>query len=257
MEKVSVIIPTFNRFECLLHAIRSVLNQTYTNIEIIIVNDCSTEQEYYSFDFQKAFGEKVYVVHLPKNSRQIYGDVVVGGGHSRNIGMMLASGEYIAFLDDDDYFLPTKIAKQVAAMKSTNCAMSCTEAYGGNGKYDPTKTYRTWHYQGIYWSLLHKIFHRKLPLLHQMYKDSVNVWTPSALHAHNCTCGGSSIVVKRSLVEKAGYFPICENAEDWKYWKQLIQYSNCVHLREPLTYIDRNHGGGRQYQQKHLFIFPA
>lgn len=250
MELVSVVIPTYNRFQCVLNAIRSVLSQTYKHIEIILVNDGSTEQNYYTFDFQQEFGNNVFVVHLPKNSREIFGDYVLGGGHSRNIGMMLASGEYIAFLDDDDQFLPTKIAKQLDAMKSTNCAMSCTEAYSGFGHYNSNKVYPTWHYEGIYWPILKQIFrdNNKLSLLHQMYKDNINIWTSSALQTHNCTCGGSSMVVKRSLVQQAGYFPISEHAEDWEYWKRLIQYSDCVFLREPLTYIDENHGGGRQYK---------
>ena len=55
MDKVSVIIPTYNRFKYLLNAIKSVKQQTYSNIEIIVVNDCSTQEDYYTFDFKKEF----------------------------------------------------------------------------------------------------------------------------------------------------------------------------------------------------------
>ena len=51
MNKVSVIIPTYNRFKNLLNAIKSVKNQTYKNIEIIVINDCSTQKEYSEIDF--------------------------------------------------------------------------------------------------------------------------------------------------------------------------------------------------------------
>ena len=52
MDIVSVIIPTFNRFKYLLNTIKSVKEQTYNNIEIIVVNDCSTEKEYYEYNWK-------------------------------------------------------------------------------------------------------------------------------------------------------------------------------------------------------------
>ena len=51
MDKVSVIIPTFNRFKYVLNTIKSIQEQTYKNIEIILVNDCSTQKEYYEYNF--------------------------------------------------------------------------------------------------------------------------------------------------------------------------------------------------------------
>ena len=60
---VTVIIPTYNRFDYLLKAIQSVKNQDYKNIEIIIVNDCSSQSEYYNYKF-----ENCIVINLDKNS---------------------------------------------------------------------------------------------------------------------------------------------------------------------------------------------
>lgn len=246
MDKVSVIIPTYNRFKYLLNAIKSVKNQTYQNIEIIVVNDCSTQKEYYTFDFKNTFGENFFIIHLPKNSRKTFGDVC-GGGNSRNIGMMIASGKYIAFLDDDDYFLPMKIEKQILAMKNTDCLISCTEAYGGKGPYNSNLIYNKWHYKGIYWNTLKNIFRNNLKLLDDMYKNDINIWNQEAIYTHNCTIGGSSVIINRDLIKKAGYFPLKKYAEDWEYWKELIKYSDCVFLREPLTYIDACHGDGQNY----------
>ena len=248
MDKVSVIIPTYNRFKYLLNAIRSVKEQTYKNIEVIVVNDCSTQEEYYTFDFKKEFGDNVYITNLPINSRKTFGNIC-GGGNSRNIGMMLASGSYIAFLDDDDYFLPTKIEKQVKAMKEKNCSISCTEAYGGNGPYNSDSTYRVWHYQGMHWDDLKSIFttNNRKQLLDKMYENDINIWGEEEINIHNCTCGGASIMMKKELIKHAGYFPLKSYAEDWAYWKEIIKYSKCVFIREPLTYIDCNHGDGRNY----------
>lgn len=247
MTKVSVIIPTYNRFKYLLNAIESVLNQTHKDIEVIVVNDCSTEEEYYSFDFNTKFGDNVRIIHLDKNSRTLFGKVC-GGGNARNIGMMLSNAKYIAFLDDDDYFMPTKIEKQISAMEKTGCKISCTEAYTGKGVYDENKKYKTMHYNGVHWGALVNIYKNKSQLLNEMYKDEINIWTKEAIETHNCTCGGSSIIIDRNLIQNAGYFPIMTKCEDWTYWKKLIMYSKCVFLREPLTYLDENHGYGQEYR---------
>ncbi len=248
MDKVTVVIPSYNRFKYLLNAIKSVKNQTYKNIEIIVVNDCSTQNDYYTFDFKKEFGDNFYIIHLPRNSRKIFGKVC-GGGNSRNIGMMLASGVYIAFLDDDDYFLPTKIEKQIKYMKENNCDISCTEALIGKGPYNPNIKYINLHYNGASWKPLVSVFNRKnkSDLLQNMYKNYINIWNTDAINTHNCTCGGSSIIMKKNIINKAGYFPLLEYAEDWAYWKEIFKYSNCVYIREGLTYIDLNHGDGINY----------
>jgi glycosyltransferase involved in cell wall biosynthesis len=60
MDKVSVIIPTYNRFEYLLRTIKSVIEQTYSNLEIIIVNDCSTQKEYYEYDWNT---HNIIIIH--------------------------------------------------------------------------------------------------------------------------------------------------------------------------------------------------
>ena len=64
LDKVSVIIPTYNRFSYLLNAINSIKEQTYSNIEIIVVNDCSTQKEYYEHDWSD-----IKIIHLEKNSK--------------------------------------------------------------------------------------------------------------------------------------------------------------------------------------------
>ena len=134
MDKVTVIIPTYNRFKYLLNAIDSVQKQTHTNIEIIVVNDCSTQKEYYDYNFD----ENVTIIHLKENSKTKFGFVCP----QSNFGIQKATGKYIAFLDDDDVWFPNKLELQIKAMKENNCKMSCTEGLYGNGIYNKDKYYK-------------------------------------------------------------------------------------------------------------------
>ena len=107
---VTIIIASYNRFDCLLNALDSAKNQTYENTEIIVVNDRSTQEEYYNYDYPDC-----NVIHLNKNSKTLFGHASPGG-YQRNAGMRLGLGKYYAFLDDDDYWMPDKIEKQVAGL---------------------------------------------------------------------------------------------------------------------------------------------
>ena len=104
---VSVVISSYNRFDLLLNAIESVKNQTYKNIEIIVVDDGSTDKRYKNNDL-----ENVIFLHLDEsNSRNRLG--YPSCGYVRNYGFKVSNGKYIAILDDDDYWLENKIEEQV------------------------------------------------------------------------------------------------------------------------------------------------
>ena len=113
MDLISIIIPTYNRFNFLLRALESVKNQTYKNIEIIIINDKSDDENYYSYDFKPA-----RIIHLEKNTKEMFGKP--SAGYVRSIGMQNATGQYLAFLDDDDYWMPEKLEKQNMIMNEEN-----------------------------------------------------------------------------------------------------------------------------------------
>lgn len=99
---VSVIVPTFNRAHFIGQAITSVLNQTYEDIELIVVDDGSTDR---TSDVVASFDDpRLNYVHLARN---------VGRSAARNKGLEAARGTFIAFLDSDDYYLPGKIELQV------------------------------------------------------------------------------------------------------------------------------------------------
>jgi glycosyltransferase involved in cell wall biosynthesis len=104
MPRVSVIIPTHNRAELLSEAIESVLGQTYRDFELIVVDDGSTDRT-------------SEVVSGIRDPRIIYqSQEKQERGAARNNGVAMSRGEYLTFLDDDDWYLPTKLELQVAAL---------------------------------------------------------------------------------------------------------------------------------------------
>lgn len=110
---VSCVIPSYKRSDTLKRAIESVLAQTYNDIEVLVVDDNIAGDEYSSalqhiIDNFKS-DERVILVKQPKH---------INGAEARNAGVRAARGEWIAFLDDDDEWLPTKIEKQVEALQN-------------------------------------------------------------------------------------------------------------------------------------------
>ena len=128
---VSVIIPSHNRFEYLQNAINSVQKQNYSNIEIIVINDSSTQDEYYTHTFDS----NVRKIDLKENQREVLGFISVG--HVRNFGLEKANGKYVAFLDDDDIWLPNKINNQVSLLESSKNKLSSTDGFIGKGYLAP------------------------------------------------------------------------------------------------------------------------
>jgi hypothetical protein len=117
--RVSVIIASHDRYDLLMESIESVRRQTYDDFEIIVVNDASVDERYY------ALIEDVMMIHLPYN--------IGRPGLVRNIGIAAASGEFVAFLDDDDVWLPHKLSTQLSAMKADGANISCSDAFAGLG----------------------------------------------------------------------------------------------------------------------------
>lgn len=103
---VSVIIPCFNAERWLKEAINSCLEQSYSNIEIIVIDDGSTDS---CLEIIKSYGDKIIWESGPNR----------GGNYARNRGFALSKGEYIQYLDADDYILPDKIERQVYFLEET------------------------------------------------------------------------------------------------------------------------------------------
>jgi len=114
---VSVIVPTFNSADYLYRTLQTVLNQTWENWEILVVDGGSGDR---SAEIAEEF--------LIENSLQ--GRVIrtedLGGAYSRNTGVAHANGEFLAFLDADDLWFPDKLDRQVGALRSDPSALGCT-----------------------------------------------------------------------------------------------------------------------------------
>jgi len=103
---ISVVIPTYNRQQTILRAVNSVLNQTYQDLEVIVVDDCSTDDT--RAVVEAIADPRVRYVCLEKNS---------GACTARNRGITLSRGEYIAFQDSDDEWYADKLTRQLAALE--------------------------------------------------------------------------------------------------------------------------------------------
>jgi glycosyltransferase involved in cell wall biosynthesis len=121
---VSVVIPTYNREEAVCRAVRSVLDQTYSNIEVIVVDDGSTDD---TQAMLRQFGSQIQVITGTN----------AGASAARNRGIGVAQGKFIAFLDSDDRWLPQKLERQMKALRSLGedygvCFTDC-RFVGSNG----------------------------------------------------------------------------------------------------------------------------
>ena len=109
MKKVSVIVPVYNTKKYVKDCLDSIINQTYKNLEIIVINDKSTDS---SMKIVKKYKDKrIKIINLKKNS---------GVAIARNTGIDLSTGDYICFLDSDDFWNLKKIEIQVKLMNDNN-----------------------------------------------------------------------------------------------------------------------------------------
>ena len=114
--KVSIIMPNYNGAKYLQETINSVLAQTYTNWELLFVDDCSTDN---SLEIIRSYNDsRIKILQNDENS---------GAAVSRNYALREAKGKWIAFLDSDDLWMPEKLEKQITFMVSNQIAFSYTQ----------------------------------------------------------------------------------------------------------------------------------
>lgn len=189
---VSVVVPTFNRAAQIGAAVDSVLAQTYPHWELIVVDDGSQDETPLMLS---AYGERIRTIRQENR----------GVSAARNRGILAAAGEFIALLDSDDYWLPDKLAAQVAYFRQHPALMLCQteEIWVRNGRrVNPKARHRK--FAGM-------IFEKTLPL---------------------CLISPSAVMLRRSLLDEVGLFdetlPACEDYDlwlriTWKYPVGLIE----------------------------------
>lgn len=179
---VSTIIPVFNRPQLILNCVKSVLSQTYRPIEIIIVDDGST-------DNTPAVLQGLAKTHA---EIRVFTQSNQGPGVARELGRLNAKGEFIQYLDSDDYLLAEKFSMQVAALHAQS---GCDVAYGKTERkplYAPV--------QNI-----------------SMRKTGERIDSMFPLFLRSRWWGTSTPLYRRSVTEKAGPWLDTINEEDWEY----------------------------------------
>lgn len=203
---VSAVITTHNRSGLLKKAIESVMAQTYENLECIVVDDASTD------DTQQLFENAVYL----KKFKYIKIEHSKGGNHARNTGIKNANGKYIAFLDDDDEWLPEKIEKQVAlALKNPECKV----VFCGRKDViiDDKKT---------------EVRERNLEILRDGDLHRTILWT--------IPCVTSTLFVEKEILEQVGLFD--ESLGFWQEYElciRLFQITKAAAVKENLVLFRR------------------
>jgi glycosyltransferase involved in cell wall biosynthesis len=218
MAAVSVIIPTFNRAHQIARAVSSVLYQTFTDYEILVVDDGSED---ITREVIEPFRSRVRCITHSRNR---------GVSAARNTGIRESHSPLIAFLDSDDYWLPGKLAAQISFLSEHPEAVAC-------------QTQERWVRRGV----------RVNPMKKHL-KPSGEIFEPSL---KLCVVSPSSVVVKRSLLEEVGVFdeefPVCEDYDlwlriSWKYPVWLIRETLVIKEGGAPDQLSRSLKGMDQYR---------
>ena len=214
---VSVIIPTYNREKVIGRSINSVLNQTYQNFEIIVIDDCSqddTETVINAYQDNR--------IHYVRNERNL------GAAGSRNAGMKLAQGEYIAFQDSDDEWHPGKLEKQIRAIEAD------TETAEGEAGMVYCQAYKELG------GMMRRFPAEDTPM---EYKTG-NILSTFLFVSLAST---QTIMIKKKVWEEIGGFhEELKNLEEWEYCIRIAEKFRIVFVNEPLVtlyYSDNNISG--------------
>lgn len=196
---VSVIVPTYNRPTTLVETLRSILNQTYSNVEIIIVNDAGQDIEHV-----------IAPLNTRNNIRYVRHDKNKGLAAARNSGIHSAVGKYISYLDDDDLFYPEHIETLVNFLENSDYKVAYTNAFRAH-------QVTTGPNQFI-------VSQRDIPYAFDFDLDRllINNYIPVLCIMHEKSC-----------IDNAGYFD--ENMtthEDWDLWIRLSRYYPFAHINK-------------------------
>ncbi len=207
--KITVVIPSYNRSTLVCRAIKSILRQDYQDFELIIVDDCSRDNT--KEIIKPLTNEKIKYIRHSKRK---------GLAATRNTGIRLSKGEYIAFLDDDDEWMPSKLNKQI------NYFLKCSDSVGA--------VYCLYYEQFDYLN-----YRRKVPGSEMrsgnIYNALLNGWCPRI---------SSSIMLRKKVFEECGCFD--ENVltfEDYDFWLRVSGSWQFGIVNEHLA-VNHHHLGG-------------
>ena len=228
---VSVVIATFNRHEQCRRAIDSVLAQTHLPIEVIVVDDCSASP------FED---DRVRVIRTPQNTKAMFG--WASPGYVRTLGMREARGDYVAFLDDDDIWLPHKLEVQFSAMEETGRDASCSEALIGYGTYDPNAQHQNMMSHHFFNEIRHILATKNCYAIDNGFPRQFSY---ELLTKHNLVIT-SSVLVKRTILEKIGFMKTVPlGQEDYDCWLEVSKHGDFAFVNTPCIYYDTTPSNNR------------
>lgn len=203
---VSVIIPTHNRANMVSRAIRSVLAQTYTDFEVLVVSDGSTDNT-----------EEVVKAMQDSRIRFFEHEEPQGASAARNMGLRAARGEYLAFLDDDDEWMSDKLEVQLPVIENSPPEVGLVYAwmeYFCDGKS-----------QSVYAPVLRG----------DVFADMLD----------NQAIGGCpTVMIKREVLDKVGYFDEdLPRGNDGNYWRRISQQYHVDYAPKVLARVNVGHDG--------------
>jgi hypothetical protein len=213
-KKVTVIIPFYNRIELLLKTIESLKKQTHKNLEILLINDGSTDNiEDLKSSIQK--DQRFKIIDLGRN---------FGPAKARNEGIDNSTGEYIAFLDSDDEFLPEKIEEQLLLMELT--------------KYD--------------------VSHTSYIRRHKTREEIVNTGKLSGIVipeiVKSCQIATPTAMIKTKYLNdnKFRFREDMRVGEDTCFWLDILRNTKLLGIDRPLTIVNVNPDSAANDPKKHL-----
>jgi glycosyltransferase involved in cell wall biosynthesis len=219
---ISIIIPTYNRVNETECAVKSVLNQTYQDFEILVADDGSTDTT-----------SEVFSYYPDPRVKYIRVDHSGLPAVPRNAALKQARGEWVAFLDSDDEWLPNKLESQLKILDlSPEIGLICSNAYVNNGTENSDN-----------------LFHSK--------DTTQNVWTFPDLLAQNIIIT-SSVLVKKALIHNSGGFledTAYRAIEDYALWLSISLQSNIYYLQDPLLiYTDMGNSIRNEQSSDHYWM---
>jgi teichuronic acid biosynthesis glycosyltransferase TuaG len=195
MNLVSVIIPYYKKINYIEKTLKSVFNQTYQNIEIIIIYDDENKHELKKIKEKTKHKKKIKIIINKKN---------IGAGKSRNKGIKIAKGKFLAFIDSDDVWKKSKIKEQIKFMQKNNYLITHT-SYNIVDKYN-------------------KIITTRKAVQKLTYKNLLN----------SCDIGLSTVMINRKKVKKI-FFGSTRTKEDYSLWLTLSKQTAFYGLNKNLT----------------------
>ena len=215
---VSVIIPNYNYGRYLKQCLESVLNQTYSNLEIIFVDDGSSDN---SVEVAIQYESKVKLI-LQNN---------LGVNAARNTGIRYAAGEFIAICDSDDYWLENKIEEQIKLFfNNPNLVLVYCSYFKTNQQGERV---------------------REVEAVHSGYLANLFIKLPTqALVAGGC----STAIFRKRINHKDMLFDetLRGNGEDWDFFRTISKYGDCSYVSMPLSNI-REHDRSRSRHKLSVF----